>query len=234
MRFIRPRRLMQRQGRSHQTQRSHQIHEPRARSDLTRVSTRRAHWRRSERCATMSSTRRSPSTGAASCVRWATAYWSSSHVVDPVRCAIAIQRAMPEQGADTPADRLLRFRFAINMGDVVSDGDLIYGDGVAIASRMEGIGRTGRDQCQPRGARPGSRSPADHVRGLWRARGSGTSAVRCGSFASCCKNDRPARRALAAEEPPRQSAGRRSPCCRFKTSAVMPSPSSFSTAWPRT
>ncbi|MGA7262850.1 MAG: hypothetical protein WBX30_18415, partial [Stellaceae bacterium] len=91
--------------------------------------------------------------------------WSS--VVDPVRCAIAIQRAMPEQGANTPADRLLRFRFAINMGDVVSDGDLIYGDGVAIASRMEGIGRTGRDQCQPRGARPGSRSPADHVRGLW-------------------------------------------------------------------
>lgn len=222
---------MQRQGRSHQTQRSHQIHEPRARSDLTRVSTRRAHWRRSERCATMSSTRRSPSTGPHR------AYDGRRLLVERRRSR-ALRDRDPTGNAGAgrrhAADRLLRFRFAINMGDVVSDGDLIYGDGVAIASRMEGIGRTGRDQCQPRGARPGSRSPADHVRGLWRARGSGTSAVRCGSFASCCKNDRPARRALAAEEPPRQSAGRRSPCCRFKTSAVMPSPSSFSTAWPRT
>ena len=56
-------------------------------------------------------------------------------VVDAVRCAIAIQRAMPARSADTPADRRLQFRFAINMGDVVSDGDLIYGDGVAVASR---------------------------------------------------------------------------------------------------
>lgn len=182
----------------------------------------------------MSSTRRSPSTGPHR------AYDGRRPTgrVQQRRRSRALRDRDPTGNAGAgrrhAADRLLRFRFAINMGDVVSDGDLIYGDGVAIASRMEGIGRTGRDQCQPRGARPGSRSPADHVRGLWRARGSGTSAVRCGSFASCCKNDRPARRALAAEEPPRQSAGRRSPCCRFKTSAVMPSPSSFSTAWPRT
>jgi TolB-like protein/class 3 adenylate cyclase/tetratricopeptide (TPR) repeat protein len=79
-------------------------------------------------------------------------------VVDAVRCAIAIQRAMPEQGADMPADRRLQFRFAINMGDVVSDGDLIYGDGVAIALRMEALAEPGginvsravRDQVRDR------------------------------------------------------------------------------------
>ena len=79
-------------------------------------------------------------------------------VVDAVRCAIAIQRAMPERSADTPADRRLQFRFAINMGDVVSDGDLIYGDGVAIASRMEALAEPGginvsravRDQVRDR------------------------------------------------------------------------------------
>src|SRR6187399_2171299 len=81
-----------------------------------------------------------------------------SSVVDAVRCAIAIQRAMPELRADVPADRRLQFRFAINMGDVVSDGDLIYGDGVAIASRMEALAKPGginvsravRDQVRDR------------------------------------------------------------------------------------
>ena len=81
-----------------------------------------------------------------------------SSVVDAVRCAIAIQRAMPELSADVPAGRRLQFRFAINMGDVVSDGDLIYGDGVAIASRMEALAEPGginvsravRDQVRDR------------------------------------------------------------------------------------
>src|SRR5689334_16837887 len=79
-------------------------------------------------------------------------------VVDAMRCAVAIQRAMPDQGGDAPADRRLQFRFAINMGDVVSDGDLIYGDGVAVASRMEALAEPGginvsravRDQVRDR------------------------------------------------------------------------------------
>ena len=79
-------------------------------------------------------------------------------VVDAVRCAVAIQQAMPKHDADRPADRRIRFRFAINMGDVVSDGDLIYGDGVAIASRMEALAEPGginvsravRDQVRDR------------------------------------------------------------------------------------
>jgi adenylate cyclase len=79
-------------------------------------------------------------------------------VVDAVRCAVAIQRAMPDQGAEMPPDRRICFRFAINMGDVVSDGDLIYGDGVAVASRMEALAEPGginvsravRDQVRDR------------------------------------------------------------------------------------
>jgi adenylate cyclase len=79
-------------------------------------------------------------------------------VVDAVRCALAIQRAMPEHGATLPADRRVRFRIAINVGDVVSDGDLIYGDGVTVAARMESLAEAGginvsravRDQVRDR------------------------------------------------------------------------------------
>ena len=79
-------------------------------------------------------------------------------VVDAVRCAVEVQREMPEHGAAMPADRRIQFRIAINMGDVVSDGDLIYGDGVAVASRMESLAEPGginvsravRDQVRDR------------------------------------------------------------------------------------
>src|SRR6516165_5541176 len=79
-------------------------------------------------------------------------------VVDAVRGAIAIQRGMPEHSGDMPEERRIRFRIAINMGDVVSDGDLIYGDGVAIASHMESLAEPGginvsravRDQVRDR------------------------------------------------------------------------------------
>jgi len=79
-------------------------------------------------------------------------------VVDAVRCAIEIQRAMPDFSTSAVAERQIRFRFAINMGDVVSDGDLIYGDGVTIAARMEALAEPGginvsravRDQVRDR------------------------------------------------------------------------------------
>ena len=79
-------------------------------------------------------------------------------VVDAVRCALAVQRAMPGQGAAMPSDRRIRFRIAINLGDVVSDGDLIYGDGVTVAARMESLAEPGginvsravRDQVRDR------------------------------------------------------------------------------------
>jgi adenylate cyclase len=80
-------------------------------------------------------------------------------VVDAVRCAIEIQRAMASHVvAGTPEDRLIRFRIAINMGDVVSDGDVIHGEGVAIAAGMESLAEPGginisravRDQVRDR------------------------------------------------------------------------------------
>src|SRR5450755_3856912 len=65
-------------------------------------------------------------------------------VVDAVRCAIEVQNAMVERNAGVPEDRRIVFRIGIHIGDVVeeSDGDLM-GDGVNIASRLEGIAQPG-------------------------------------------------------------------------------------------
>ena len=65
-------------------------------------------------------------------------------VVDAVRCAIEVQNAMIERNAGLPAERRIEFRIGIHIGDVVeeSDGDLM-GDGVNIASRLEGVAAPG-------------------------------------------------------------------------------------------
>jgi formylglycine-generating enzyme required for sulfatase activity/class 3 adenylate cyclase len=60
-------------------------------------------------------------------------------VVAAVACAVDIQRAMPGREARLPEDRRIRYRIGINLGDVVVDGDDIYGDGVNIAARLEGL-----------------------------------------------------------------------------------------------
>ena len=58
-------------------------------------------------------------------------------VVDAVACAAALQRGMAERNAEVPAERRMEFRIGINLGDVIIDGDDIYGDGVNVASRLE-------------------------------------------------------------------------------------------------
>jgi TolB-like protein/class 3 adenylate cyclase len=64
-------------------------------------------------------------------------------VVDAVQCAVLIQQGMAEREADTPEDQRIRFRIGINLGDVIlEDGDL-YGDGVNIAARLEGLAEPG-------------------------------------------------------------------------------------------
>src|SRR6202045_3224151 len=60
-------------------------------------------------------------------------------VVDAVRCAGEIQRAMADRDVDLAEERRLRFRIGVNLGDVIVDGDDIYGDGVNIAVRLEGL-----------------------------------------------------------------------------------------------
>jgi adenylate cyclase len=63
--------------------------------------------------------------------------------VDAVRCAMEIQRAMAERNADIPEDHRIEFRIGINLGDIVIDEGDIFGDGVNIAARLEGIAEPG-------------------------------------------------------------------------------------------
>jgi adenylate cyclase len=64
-------------------------------------------------------------------------------VVDAVRCAVEIQRGMRERNAGIPADRRIEFRTGINVGDIISDGNDIFGDGVNVAARLEALAEPG-------------------------------------------------------------------------------------------
>ncbi|CAN0262671.1 unnamed protein product, partial [Discosporangium mesarthrocarpum] len=66
-----------------------------------------------------------------------------SSVVDAVECAVSIQQGAVKLNADLPDDRHLRFRVGINLGDVIIDGDDLYGDGVNVAARLEGLAEAG-------------------------------------------------------------------------------------------
>jgi TolB-like protein/class 3 adenylate cyclase/3-mercaptopyruvate sulfurtransferase SseA len=64
-------------------------------------------------------------------------------VVDAVRFAVDVQRTMAERNAGVPEDRRIAYRIGINIGDIIADGDDIYGDGVNIAARLEGLADPG-------------------------------------------------------------------------------------------
>jgi class 3 adenylate cyclase len=64
-------------------------------------------------------------------------------VVDAVQGAIAIQKEIKSRNAQVPESRRMLFRIGINLGDLVVEGDRIYGDGVNIAARLEGIADPG-------------------------------------------------------------------------------------------
>ena len=64
-------------------------------------------------------------------------------VVDAVRCAVDIQRGMAERNADVPAETCIQFRVGINVGDIISDNNDIYGDGVNVAARLEALAEPG-------------------------------------------------------------------------------------------
>ena len=64
-------------------------------------------------------------------------------VVDAVRCADDVQRGVAEQNTDVPQDRRIEFRIGIHLGDIIIADDDIYGDGVNIAVRLEGIAEPG-------------------------------------------------------------------------------------------
>jgi TolB-like protein len=64
-------------------------------------------------------------------------------VVDAVRCAVEVQRDMAGRNAGVAADRRLDFRIGINVGDIIIDGDDIFGDGVNVAARLEALADPG-------------------------------------------------------------------------------------------
>jgi adenylate cyclase len=64
-------------------------------------------------------------------------------LVDAVRCAVEIQNGMARRNADIPEDRRVVLRIGINLGDVIVDGDDIYGDGVNVAARLEALAEPG-------------------------------------------------------------------------------------------
>jgi len=64
-------------------------------------------------------------------------------VVDAVRCADEIQRSVSEQNTDVPQDKRIEFRIGIHVGDIIIADDDIFGDGVNIAVRLEGIAEPG-------------------------------------------------------------------------------------------
>jgi len=64
-------------------------------------------------------------------------------VVDAVKCALEIQEALKTKNAKLPENRKMEFRIGVNLGDVVEEGDRIYGDGVNIAARIESLAEAG-------------------------------------------------------------------------------------------
>src|SRR4029077_5228506 len=66
-----------------------------------------------------------------------------SSVVDALRCATQWQSGMAERNADAPPTNRIEFRIGINVGDVVVEDDDMFGDGVNVAARLEGLADPG-------------------------------------------------------------------------------------------
>src|SRR6202171_2318909 len=64
-------------------------------------------------------------------------------VVDAVRCAVDVQRDMAERNTNVPAETRIQFRIGINVGDIISDNNDIFGDGVNVAARLEALAEPG-------------------------------------------------------------------------------------------
>ena len=63
--------------------------------------------------------------------------------VEAVRCAVEIQQEIEARNANLPEDRRMRFRIGVNLGDVMAEGDNLFGDGVNVAARLEGLAKAG-------------------------------------------------------------------------------------------
>jgi TolB-like protein/class 3 adenylate cyclase/Tfp pilus assembly protein PilF len=64
-------------------------------------------------------------------------------VIDAVRCAVEVQHGMAEREPEVPEERRIRFRIGVNLGDVIVEEHDIFGDGVNVAARLEGLAEPG-------------------------------------------------------------------------------------------
>src|ERR1700720_1317690 len=64
-------------------------------------------------------------------------------VVNAIQCAVEIQATLKAENATLPSERRMEFRIGINLGDVMVDGEQIYGDGVNVAARLESLAEPG-------------------------------------------------------------------------------------------
>jgi adenylate cyclase len=83
-------------------------------------------------------------------------------VVDAVRCAVEVQRGMVERNAAVSPEKRIEFRVGINLGDVIAEGDDIFGDGVNIAARLEALAEPG-GICVSRVVRDQVRDKVDYA-----------------------------------------------------------------------
>src|SRR5262252_4280544 len=83
-------------------------------------------------------------------------------VVDAVRCAVEVQQGMAERNAGTPPEKRIEFRLGINLGDVIVESRDIFGEGVNVAARLEGLAEPG-GICVTRMVRDNVRDKLDYA-----------------------------------------------------------------------
>ena len=64
-------------------------------------------------------------------------------VVDAVQCAVEVQQELKDRNTELPENRRMEFRIGVNLGDVIEEEERIYGDGVNVAARVEGLADAG-------------------------------------------------------------------------------------------
>ena len=139
-----------------------------------------------------------------------------------VRCAVKVQQQVPNHDGGQPADRAIRFRIGINIGDAIADGTDLHGDGVNVAARLQA-------ECPPGGICV-SRAVRDHVHGRLDLAFEELGALNLKNIARPveafvlrpgCRDDAGLRRALPRarhrRSPAAAGSSRRSPCSRSPT-----------------
>ena len=113
-------------------------------------------------------------------------------VVDALRCATEIQKDMTERNAEVPTAERIEFRIGINVGDIMSEGGDIFGDGVNVAARLEALADPGGICVSGRVRRTREANSTFPLR-IGANSGSRTSPGRCGST-MCGSAAKPRRR----------------------------------------